>query len=71
MATGEVATKEVATEETPIVEAATELPEVFETIQEAVRLHHIKNIITIVFICQIVYSLVYICSGIKLTTSMQ
>uniref|UniRef100_A0A166HRV8 Cyanobacterial aminoacyl-tRNA synthetase CAAD domain-containing protein n=1 Tax=Daucus carota subsp. sativus TaxID=79200 RepID=A0A166HRV8_DAUCS len=34
MATGEIATKEVTTEETPIVEAETELPEVFESVQE-------------------------------------
>lgn len=42
MATGDIATKEVATEEPPTVEAETELPEIFETVQEAVRLHHIK-----------------------------
>lgn len=47
MATGDIATKEVATEEPPTVEAETELPEIFETVQEAVRLHHIKSIIRI------------------------
>ncbi|KAL8108957.1 hypothetical protein AgCh_025160 [Apium graveolens] len=35
MATGDIATKEVATEEPPTVEAETELPEIFETVQEA------------------------------------
>lgn len=53
MATGEIATKEVTTEETPIVEAETELPEVFESVQEFVRLHHIRSIVFINVMYQI------------------